>query len=181
MSSPHPNRLSGPAALGAVAGVVAVVGALLLLNRPAPTAVPEMAVARSQPSGSTIAEAVPAGVQVLTGGIHTVYHSSAPLPTADAPRQDGRPTLVWFSGTWCDICHRMEPYANTTFKQFEGRLAFVEKSVDHDRAAANRYGVRGTPTFVLLDAQGRDVARFFYQPDADRLAQAVDRALAGRS
>lgn len=174
MSSLRLRRIAG---LAAVAGVVAVVGALLL-NRPAaPSASPQAVLAQPQGAGVGAPGAVPAGVQVLTGGIHTVYHSQAPLPTADAPREDGRPTLVWFSGTWCDICHRMEPYANTTFQQFEGRIAFVEKSVDHDRASASRYGVRGTPTFVLLDAQGRDVARFFYQPDADRLAQAVTRAL----
>lgn len=175
MSSPNPNRLARFAPLAAAVGVVAVVGALLLLNRPdAPAAV----ATQERASGSTVSEApIPAGVQLLQGGIHTVYHSPAPLPTSDSPRPDGRPTLVWFSGTWCDVCHKMEPYANATFKQFEDRLVFVEKSVDHDRPAASRYGVRGTPTFVLLDAQGKDVARFFYQPDAARLAQAVTRAL----
>jgi hypothetical protein len=30
-------------------------------------------------------------------GVHTVYHSDAPLPTAAAPRADGKATLVWFS------------------------------------------------------------------------------------
>jgi hypothetical protein len=30
-------------------------------------------------------------------GVHTVYHSDAPLPTAAAPRGDGKATLVWFS------------------------------------------------------------------------------------
>ena len=38
-----------------------------------------------------------APVTVQRGGPHTVYHSAAPLPTADAPRPDGRATLVWFS------------------------------------------------------------------------------------
>jgi len=38
-----------------------------------------------------------APVTVQRGGPHTVYHSAAPLPTAGAPRPDGRATLVWFS------------------------------------------------------------------------------------
>ena len=71
----------------------------------------------------------------------------------------------------------MEPYTDQTIAQFDGRMAFAEKSVDHDRPAASRFGIRGTPTFVLIDAQGRELQRFFYQPDGALLGQAIDAAL----
>lgn len=117
-------------------------------------------------------------VRVLTGTHHTVYHSAAPLPSTAAPRADGRPTLVWFSGTWCEFCERMEAFAHETASTFADRLAFVEKSVDDDRAAAGRYGVRGTPTFVLIDAGGKEIARFGFQATESAFAQAIEAALA---
>jgi thiol-disulfide isomerase/thioredoxin len=117
-------------------------------------------------------------VRVLRGSAHTVYHSDAALPTSNEPRADGRPTLVWFSGTWCHFCERMEPFAWETASGFGDQLVFLEKSVDHDRSAASRFGVRGTPTFVLLDASGREQARFFYQADRASFASTIEAALA---
>lgn len=117
-------------------------------------------------------------VKVLTGSRHTVYHSTAPLPTTSAPRADGQPTLVWFSGTWCEFCEHMEPYAHATASQFGDEMVFVEKSVDDDRNAAARYGIRGTPTFVLIDATGKEVARFGFQSTDTAFAAAITSALA---
>ena len=117
------------------------------------------------------------GVKVLTGSHHTVYHSVPPLPTASAPRADGLPTLVWFSGTWCEFCEQMEPWAHATAAEFSDRLVFVEKSVDHDRDAAARYGVRGTPTFVLIDASGRSMGQFFFQQSKSGFRSAIEQAL----
>lgn len=116
-------------------------------------------------------------VQVYEGSAHTVYHAIAPLPTAEAPSQDGRPLLVWFSGTWCSFCERMEPWANDVASRYTDRVRFVEKSVDHDRGAASRYGVRGTPTFVLIDPAGNELARFHYQANATDFAQTIEAAL----
>lgn len=124
------------------------------------------------------ANAAGAEVQVLKGSHHTVYHAVAPLPSAAAPRADGRPTLVWFSGTWCEFCERMEPFAHETAGEFAGRMVFVEKSVDDDRGAASRYGIRGTPTFVLIDSAGREIARFGFQQDAESFRSAIESALA---
>ena len=115
------------------------------------------------------------------GGVHTVLHSPDPLPTEAAPSEDSRPTLVWFSGTWCHFCELMEGFAHSAAGQFPDRMRFVEKSVDHDGAAARRYGVRGTPTFVLIDERGRELARFSYQPDAARFTQQIEAALAAAS
>lgn len=114
--------------------------------------------------------------QFYTGSAHTVYHSTARLPAADAPRGDGRPTLVWFSGTWCTFCEKMESFALETAEGFGERMAFVEKSVDHDRSAAARFGMRGTPTFVLIDDDDNEVARFHYQSSAGDFAAALGQA-----
>ena len=133
----------------------------------------------SDPSILALASANAGGgeINVLTGSKHTVYHSTAPLPTSAAPRSDGRPTLVWFSGTFCEFCERMEPFAHPTAAKFSDRAAFVEKSVDDDRNAAAQYGVRGTPTFVLIDARGREISRFSFQSTEQAFSAAIESAL----
>jgi thiol-disulfide isomerase/thioredoxin len=117
-------------------------------------------------------------IETHTGTRHTVYHASTPLPTAESPRADGRPTLVWFSGTWCEFCEQMDPFAHATASTFQDRLVFVEKSIDHDRQARGRYGIVGTPTFVLIDAAGNELGRFGFQRDRASFTAAIEQSLA---
>lgn len=118
-------------------------------------------------------------VRVITGSRHTVYHAEDPLPERATPRADGQPTLVWFSATWCEFCEQMDPFVHEVGSTFDERMVFVEKSVDHDRRAADRYGIRGTPTFVMLDAAGNEQSRFHYQSSAADFAAAIEAALVG--
>ncbi|WP_322797396.1 thioredoxin family protein [Tepidiforma sp.] len=181
----HARRPSGPAKSNAaltrglllIAGILLIGGlaALVVLRGGSSDASP--AAADAADSQLARDNAGGAEVRVLSGSRHTVYHATAPLPTESTPTSDGRPVLVWFSGTWCDFCERMEPFAHATASQFRDRLVFVEKSVDHDRSAAARYAVRGTPTFVLIDPTGRELARFGFQPTAEAFAAAIEAAL----
>jgi thiol-disulfide isomerase/thioredoxin len=131
------------------------------------------------PATKSIAEENAGGVavKVLTGPNHTVYHSTAPLPSASAPRSDGKPTLIWFSATTCEYCEQMEPWAHSTAHEFLDRALFVEKSVNDDPNAAGRYGVRGTPTFVLIDARGQPIAQFGFQPTQEAFRTAITKVL----
>ena len=85
---------------GAAVLVVGVVGfmAVSAANRKSEENSVTATVARENAGGD---------IQVLTGTRHTVYRSLAPLPTAQQPRADGKPTLVWFSGTSCEYCEQM--------------------------------------------------------------------------
>ena len=154
--------------IGGAAAAIAI-GAFVILNASSTEA---------NPKTTALAEDVSGGaVEVHTGSRHTVYHSTDPLPTSSQPRLDGKPTLVWFSGTWCEFCEAMEPFAFATASTFTDRLVFAEKSVDHDRSAASRYGVRGTPTFVLIDETGSLVSTFSFQRTADSFAAAIEQGL----
>jgi thiol-disulfide isomerase/thioredoxin len=117
-------------------------------------------------------------VRVLRGGVQTVYHSTAPLPTAASPQPDSLGTLIWFSATWCTTCASMDSFAQDVLDSFNTRLVIVEKSIDHDKDSANRYAIRATPTFLLIDASGREVARFNYVGSADALRQKIEQAVA---
>ncbi|MEP6871435.1 MAG: thioredoxin family protein [Anaerolineaceae bacterium] len=122
-----------------------------------------------------------AAVQVFTGAKHTVYQSVSPLPSASAPRPDGKPTLVWFTTSNCSDCGRMDSFAHQSAAELAGRMAFVEKAADRDVSAA-RYGVTDTPTFVLIDARGEEIARFGFQATRQQFAATVGELLqnAGR-
>lgn len=154
---------------GATALVLGGIALLIVRGPGQSTANPTLVALAEESSGGP--------VRVLTGSAHTVYHSTLPVPSQATPRSDGKPTLIWFSGTWCTFCERMEPFAHNTASQFTDRLVFVEKSVDHDRTAASRYGVRGTPTFVLVDAVGNEITRFHYQSSAAAFADIILSAL----
>lgn len=127
--------------------------------------------------GSVAGHAADENVRVLSGSAHTVYHATSPLPSASQPQVDGLPTLVWFSGTWCTFCRQMESFAFETAAEFDGQVRFVEKSVDHDSDATAKYGVRGTPTFVLIDAQGKEIGRFGFQSTAAEFEMAIAETL----
>ncbi len=169
---PAPSKrgsLLKPAAVAAV--TVAVLGAVLFYAFSGSGT--DAQVARPGADAST----GDGSIRVLNGSQHRVQHSTLPLPSGAQPRSDGMPTLVWFSGTWCHFCHEMEPFAYDTAATFADRVHFVEKSVDHDRDAAGRYGVRGTPTFVLIDATGEEIARFGFQRTPEAFAAVIEQAL----
>ena len=115
-------------------------------------------------------------VQAFTGASHTVYYSPAPMPSADAPRADGKATLVWFSATSCKDCERMEPYVFGTAGKFAQQMVFLEKATNRDSSAAI-YNVTTVPTFVMLDASGKELGRFGYEGDAGAFESAIAGAL----
>ena len=53
----------------------------------------------------------------------------------------------------------MQQFVAPTVAKHQDKLALVEKDVDREPALAQQFRVFGTPTFVLLDAQGREVGR----------------------
>lgn len=160
------------ATIGWSIGGLAAVGLLILALTASGTAQPADAATEQLARANAGTD-----VTVHSGSAHVVYHSDEPLPSRAAPRADGQPTLVWFSGTWCHVCEQMAPFAHETASAYTDQLVFIEKSVDHDRQASNRYGVRGTPTFIMLDAAGSEVVRFHGSPNAASFASAIERAI----
>lgn len=125
------------------------------------------------------------------------------LAVLDAPSLSfselrGTPVVLSFWASWCGPCRAEFPHKVRFYHEFGEQIAFVavnatntEPNVetvrryarDNDlpfRIALDAHGemarsfaVRGTPTTVLIDAQGRIVARWFGPVSYDRLASAV--------
>lgn len=68
-------------------------------------------------------------------------------------------TLAWFSATWCEICKTMRPFINQVVAEFPN-VHLEEHDVDQEAALAQRFRVRGTPTFVFINAADKEILRF---------------------
>ena len=81
----------------------------------------------------------------------------------DPARQ--RSEVLFFNASWCGPCRSMKPIVATL--RLQGfRLRDVD--VDRDQSLAQKYGIRGIPTFVFL-RNGTEVHRFSGGTSADNL------------
>ena len=58
-----------------------------------------------------------------------------------------------YSTSWCGPCKRLKR------QLAELNITFQEIDIEQDEAVAIRYGIRGVPTMVLLDAAGNELKR----------------------
>ncbi len=105
---------------------------------------------------------------------------SATVSLAQAGQRD-TPTLVWFHADWCHICQRVKPEVINLGEQYDGKVKIVRLNVDHaeSRNAAQQYGVRATPTFVLFDSEGQVRGQVPGWPGYQAFTSAFDQLLAG--
>lgn len=95
-----------------------------------------------------------------------------------AANESGKHVLVDFTGSdWCGWCIRLtdEVFSKSAFKEFaEDKLILVKvdfprgkevpaEVMERNRELAQEYGVRGFPTIILLDSEGKEVARTGYR------------------
>jgi thiol:disulfide interchange protein DsbD len=104
------------------------------------------------------------------------------VPTSLArARAEGKPVLIDFGASWCVAC---EELLHKTFSEAEVRREaerFVNVRVDASEptpeidALQTRYQVRGLPTVILIDAQGREVTRVTEFIAAPRMLELMRR------
>jgi len=107
----------------------------------------------------------PASAVVWRTGIDAALAESA---------QTGKPVLVDFTASWCPPCkvmkHEVWPDAAVASAANEGYVPLLV-DVDDPRNAgvAQRYGVRGIPTVLVLDANGKVLRSGSYMSKGDML------------
>ena len=101
---------------------------------------------------------------------------ASPGGHAAAARVEGRPRLLVFTSHSCPACNRMKPIVDAAVKACDG--AHDIERVDFDDEAgepiATAYGITLLPSFVSVDATGREVARLTGVQPQERLERALE-------
>jgi thiol:disulfide interchange protein DsbD len=116
-----------------------------------------------------------AGILLAAGGVALLWQAGEgtkgitwtpyrPGLLAEA-ETEGTPVLLDFSADWCAPCRELEERVFSDPRVVETARAFAAVKVDLTRrnpeheAVRRRFSVRGVPTVVFLDAQGREIPR----------------------
>lgn len=78
---------------------------------------------------------------------------------AVATNPSGLPTVIDFSATWCPPCKMIAPAVHELAEKSKDTVNFEFIDIDKNREMAAKYGVEAVPTFVILDADGKEVNR----------------------
>ena len=91
-----------------------------------------------------------------------VPQPSQPVPEPGAPvevsdlvwehvvEKSEKPVAVMFYSTSCPYCRVIDPYFTTYAKEFRDTVVFARLNIMTSMWTAERYGVRGTPTFKFF-------------------------------
>lgn len=153
--------------------LVALGGWTLLPLLSAPT--DQGAVASHPPLGAEVTSCdpdAPAGHLCALPAVKSGSEGEAPVPIQGA-------SMLEFSSDDCPVCTRMRPVLDRLVRacaDLGDRIVRVDVATPHGKALADRFGVRGTPTFILFDDDGRETDRLLGETSREDVAAAVERA-----
>jgi cytochrome c-type biogenesis protein len=139
----------------------------------------------SSPDVPSLSEARPSGAQVAACDADARPGHLCALPAAPTALQHDSQArvegahMLEFTSDECPVCRRMRPVLEklvASCSELEKRMVRVDVATSYGRALADRFGVRGTPTFILFDEQGVETARLLGETSREDVAAAVERA-----
>ncbi|MBY0345591.1 MAG: thioredoxin family protein [Neisseriaceae bacterium] len=73
--------------------------------------------------------------------------------------QNNQYVLAKFHAAWCGPCRSMRSLDEKIAQKFGSKLAFVQVDVDQARELQEKYGIQGTPTYLMF-FRGNEEKRF---------------------
>ena len=86
------------------------------------------------------------------------------------------PVLVDFSATWCGPCRAIAPLVDQLAGEYQGRVKVTTVDIDESPATAQKYGIRGVPTLLMIK-DGQVVAQQVGAAPKAKIAALMDRGL----
>lgn len=84
--------------------------------------------------------------------------ASGPTGPVEVPVK-GMVTMLDLGADRCIPCKMMAPILKKLKKEYEGRAAIVFLDVWKDASPAKRFGIRGIPTQIFFDKDGKEIYR----------------------
>ncbi|GIR58991.1 MAG: thioredoxin [Crocinitomicaceae bacterium] len=63
-----------------------------------------------------------------------------------------KPILVDFYADWCAPCKAMNPILKSVKSKMGDQIKILKINIDKNQAVANKFNVRGIPTFILFQS-----------------------------
>ena len=176
-AAPGASPLGRATDLLAVAGSAGfVVGTMWLAAAAPPQATSSVRAARAEPARADAPQRVR----------WTDFGSGLSLAASE-----GKPLVVTFVASWCGYCEKMDRTTWTEPQVIEKLADLVAVRVDVDETSprngyagadlASRYGIRGTPALLLIDAAGHALARADGYRDGPQTLAWLEAALRRRT
>jgi len=86
------------------------------------------------------------------------------------------PVLIDFSATWCQPCRAIAPLVDQLAGEYEGRVKVTTLDIDESPGTAQKYGIRGVPTLIVVK-DGAVVGQQVGAVPKVKIAQLMDSAL----
>ena len=64
--------------------------------------------------------------------------------------QSTTPVLVDFWAEWCAPCRMVAPILEQLANDYAGKVKFAKLDVDHNRVAAQKFGIQSIPTLLVF-------------------------------
>ena len=108
------------------------------------------------------------------GGL--TWLTSAPQ-AFELAKKSGRYVFVDFSTEWCGWCKKMDrdTFGTSQFKKIAASFVLLKLDGDKERELVRKYGVRGYPTLLILDAQGKQMEAIVGYRTIDQLAPIMEK------